>query len=352
MAWPFTRARSAWLSGYRILNTMAELWDSQIAQAADGEAWSDVALAQNWLFDSSVSGITNTKTCVWDETRALWLLAGDNGTDPQVRAMYRSGTLRTLGSIGAGLTVGNEAAAIATGGNWLLGGNPTGSAATKIRYSSDGGANWSTGTMNTGGTSAVTVLHTFTNASLVVAGLDNGAIETSPTGATWTLRTNPNANAIQSAASNSSIMVMSSSASTNKVITSPDGVTWTERTMPASAVWWVTWDAADSVFVAINATTAAKSADGITWTATGITSPNDGGAARVTCLGHVLVAYTGGSGEIYTSIDVGLTWRLVAGFAGANYCVRAGDHQLVAILSDTGTHLYRTLALGGRDLST
>jgi hypothetical protein len=347
--WPFQRGRSAWISGNRITRAIAELWDDQLSNAADGRVYSDVAQAQNW-FVSTSGPVTLTKSCAWDPTRGYWFVAGDNGTDSTGSVVYRSGDYGSSFTISTNLTIGNEAAVIAPNGAWVVGGNPAGSSAAKIRYSTDAGVNWTSVNTVVAGTSAVSVLHTFAAAGLIIAGLDNGDIETSPTGAVWTARTEPNANPRNNAASSSTICVVTSTSSTNKVITSPDGVTWTERTLPSSGVWSVAWNALDHVFLAINASTAAKSTDGITWTDVGVTAP---GGTQLCCIGHVFVAYaTATTGVVYTSVDMGANWRSAAAFSAAPtvYCMREGDHQLLAVESggSVGKRIYRTLALGGR----
>ena len=53
------------------------------------------------------------------------------------------------------------------------------------------------------------------------------------------------------------------------VYTSPDGITWTARAMPSSAVWRVAFGNGAFVACVPSATTTAKSADGITWSAGG-----------------------------------------------------------------------------------
>jgi hypothetical protein len=348
---PFTRAKAiGWAFGEIYTSAQCNTMDANAAQAADGLLWSDAALAQNW-FALDASGLTRTRACAWDDTRKLWLIVGDNGTNPEAALAWVGGA--KLGSAGApaagaGLQVGAQAACIAPNGNWVFAGTPGSSSQNKIRQSADGGANWNNrNTAAAANTAGISVLHTFTAAGLIVAGFTNGDIETSPDGITWTARAEPNASARSTAASSPSICVVTSTASTDKVISSPDGVTWTERTLPSAGVWQVAYAEGDAKFIAVKPGGIAASADGISWSATGLAALT--GGVNIAAVGKIWVAYDDVAGDVYISVTGGASWAKVAGFNDTSYCFRAGNKQLMAV-SNTASlaRIFRTLALGGR----
>ncbi len=358
--YPFTRAKSlGYAFGEIFPSSGANTIDANAAQAADGLHWSDFAQLRNWR-TGTVSNITKTGACAWDPTKYCWFVAGQNGTTPQAGYAFASGAgigadLASSGTVaaGAGLTVGFAAACVAPDGSWLFGGTPASGSAQKIRRSTDSGANWAVQSTVAAGTTGVNVLHKFAASTpLAIAGLTNGNIETSPDGITWTNRTVPNSSVRGSAASNSSVVVVTSSGSTDKIITSPDGITWTERTLPASSVWRVAYSSVDAKFLAVCATSIASSTDGITWSTLGLTLPSCGaasGAGYLSVIKRAWVAHDVTSGYLYGSVDGGATWRPLAVLSTGAYCWGVGDSAILAVDGSGSTNNYiQTLALGGR----
>lgn len=308
--YPFSRANgSDFANGDVLTAAHATTMDKNAAQAADGLMWTDSVIAKNWTHKTT---LTNARVVLHGvdasgSAQTRWLVVGASdmsttsfsgaewitpGTTAALCAFPRCGVVN-------GLTV-------------LIGGDPNGSSANKIARSTTGtaGAFSAVSSVDTG-TAAVDCLTFF--ASLYVAGLSDGGIETSPDGSTWTDRTVPNANARKEFATNGTILLAFSSATTDKYITSADGISWTERSFPVSATGYRgCWSSGQGKFYAIqqaSSPTLYSSTDGISWNTVG----NDGGIGS-TCIlrsyGRVLLALTGT--VMLVSVDGGVTWKRVA----------------------------------------
>lgn len=95
------------------------------------------------------------------------------------------------------------------------------------------------------------------------------------------------------------------------VYTSPDGITWTARAMPSTAVWRVAFGNGQFVACVPSATTTAKSADGLTWSAGGASSAAaNANAVPLYALGYWIIDTT--SLAIAISNNGGTSWSAQA----------------------------------------
>lgn len=311
--WPFTRARLSWSAGQRILSTMAELWDSQIAQSADGNVWTDVAMLLNFYQKSSVS---NSAGCIGrDDYLDGWYTFGVSAGNPTIQ-YSRNGIDWTAGAIdaGAGLTPTPYAYATDGASNAVMGGTPGSSSNSKFRKrSTSAHTPWSAVTSSQTSTAGVNVIEWVSDWSLFVAGHSNGKIETSPTGSTWTARTEPNATARGQFAYNGTNGVMVPLNGTTGAY-SADGATWTTTTLPITCLGAVTWNERHGKFYAFGSAAICSSSDGITWSTSGLTAP--GGMATAggwaASSGRLLIVSPGQTGVIAYSKDAAVTWSYIA----------------------------------------
>lgn len=152
----------------------------------------------------------------------------------------------------------------------------TGAASTKAMTSDDGGATWTARTLPTSRTwMAVTWA---AGVSLFVAVAQDGAVSgrcaTSPDGITWTSRTTPDGawSSVAYSSTTGNLVAVGLSAGPNYAMTSADGTTWTVSGVTQIGGYWKSVTAAGSNgFVAIGQFDtgngqAMVSADGLTWT--------------------------------------------------------------------------------------
>lgn len=329
--------------------------DEQQAQAADGAAWTDVAMLRN-LFaavaTTAVSG-ANIASLVWDAYTKRWMAFGDSGGDPTGKHSIDGGVWAALDLGGGAATWSASGAGASDGAGHIIIGGKTAADNKKIWRTATGGiplGSWAEASTVANGSQKVVSAAWLPFASLFVIGLDSSAttnIETSPTGQTWTQRTAPNALARGPIAVGPNIAVMLSTASTDKCLTTTDGVNWTERTLPASTNWRsVAYNARAGKFIAVSGTGGANgiaiSSDGITWTSVGVTYPSvisPDPATNIIAMGRlwVLKAYV----DLFYSLDNGATWVPMASAVGQLY---AGSQQLA--LTSTGNLVARSLRGG------
>jgi hypothetical protein len=327
--------------------------NANAARAADGTYWSDVTLA-NIVASSSISN--GGFILGWDPASRFFYSFGGSGTTPNGS---RSATGRFWSSLtiptSLTLSIGNNRHAFAFDGQGtiIFGGSAT-SGISSYRRSTNG-TSWTA--ISTSGTSNVNVRcirwvpWLNAGAGFFVSGFANGAIETSPTGVAWTNRSVPDAQDRTSGiADNGSIVVMGNAGSPH-FVTSPDGINWTQRT-GASTVFSVVWSPYWAKFFAYGSTTVQSSADGITWSASGLTFPS----AQITNFqtstipfgefGRVLYIYgTNGSNPVLAySVDGAATWRAfddVSTVPTASTMVTAPHGQL--IMTDGSSNHFATI---------
>jgi len=369
MVWyPFQRARASWSAGQRILSTMAELWDSQIAQAADGNVYTDLAIAKNWEQSSVATAITggDIRSIIWNPGDRYWYIFGLNGANPaglrSISGRASTYTSLTIGA-GAGLTPHGGAVAANSSGVIIMGGTPGSASVQKIRESADG-TTWNIRSTVASSTERVNSAIWHSGASLFIIGLNNSAatnIETSPDGQTWTQRTGlPNTHARGPMASSGSIVVIlagptgnpGTSVSTDKCLTTTDGVTYTERTLPTTQTWFgVIWDPRYERFLAFGASNWAYSTDGITWVDGGANPSTVGGVGwpklGVSHIGRVFLIHGFQTSQCVAGYYDGVTMKqyLVIALGGDGGAAAASDGQWIASI-DATDDVFRTFAGG------
>lgn len=313
--WPFSRMRVSWSSGQRITTAMAELLDSQQAQAADGNVWTDVAMLMNF---NQTSALSNRAQCAgwWPASGSnltgYWITTGVSGGN--ATASYsRAGLTWTSLTIpnGAGLTPGPYAfAAKADGSIGVFGGTPGSSSNSKYRESTDL-TTWTARSSSQTDTAGVTSIAWLPFASLFIAGHTSGKLETSPDAQTWTNRTTPfGAVSVGQIAVNSTTAVAVAINSTAAAY-STNGTTWTSATLPITGSGAVVWNSVLNKFYAFGTTgaTICSSSDGITWSSSGLTGP--GGLATTSYAassGRLLISSPGQTGFVAYSTDA-INWK-------------------------------------------
>jgi hypothetical protein len=344
MVWPFTRARVSWSTGQRILASMAELWDSQIAQAADGNVWTDVAMLMNFYETASFNA---GRGIGWfppagSNLTGSWVAMGVSAGNPTAWSSYNGIDWDSLTiPAGAGLTPQpNAYAAKPDGSIAVFGGTPGSSSASKYREST-AIATWTARNSSQTDTAGVTSIAWLPFASLFVAGHTSGKLETSTNAQSWTNRTTPfGAVSIGKIAVNSTTAVAVAVNSTAAAY-STDGITWTGVTLPITCSGAVVYNSVLSKFYAFGTSGAGicSSSDGITWSSSGLTGP--GGLASpsfAVSSGRLLISAPGTTGFLAYSTDA-INWKYVRprgiiGSAGPSALAISTDGQM--IVTDNG----------------
>lgn len=350
--YPFSRGAPGsvdYVYGQRVNPVEINAIDKNAAQAADGLIWSDVAVVRNFVKGTAPDTYPTNKAA-WDFTNKRWVFFGSNGGAPEAYFSHDGqADWIALGTPPLGTFWGATSAGACIGVIYVMGGTPPGAAsASKIRESHDSGATWTARNTVASSTEGVTGVCWFSGPSLFVLGLDSATstnVETSPDGQTWTQRTGlPNSVGRAALAASSSIAVAINS-SGNKCIRSTNGTSWTEGVMPTSATWRdVTWWAQGALFVAIGDAAIATSADGISWSSSGMTAPFTT-AAGIATFGRLLVAAgtTSSKNAIAVSDNSGLSWSRVKSLTGAPNSLATGDGQILCYASGD---LYTSLRVG------
>lgn len=360
--WPFSRMRVSWSSGQRVTAAMAELLDSQQAQAADGNIYTDLAVAKNWYDAAAVTPSANMDELIcWNPGDRYWYIFGTDGSGDTVGARSVSGrsntwTTLTIPSAGTLSQGSGRAAAANSSGVIIIGGN-AGASASKIRESANG-TTWNARNTTASSTEVVVSAMWHSGASLFIIGLNNTAatnVETSPDGQTWTQRTGlPNSHSRGPMCTNGTIALIFANPSvgnTNKCVSTTNGTSYTERTLPTSQVWHgAYWDPRYSRFVAFGDSNWAYSADGITWTDGGANGVSLSGNAWPTIgvcnIGRVHLLYGVGDDKAYAGYYDGVTmkqWLVLD--SGDHSHAGASDGQF-AILQDGLAEFLRTFSGG------
>jgi len=350
--YPFTRGAPSgvdYVQGQRLNPAEINTIDKNAAQAADGLIWSDLAVVKNFT-KGTAPEVATTNRAAWDTANKRWIFFGSNGGSPSAYFSHDGqADWIALTTPPAGTFWGVTSAGAVAGNTLVMGGSPPGAAsATKIRQSTDGGVTWNSRSTVASSTEGVASICWAFFASLFVLGLDSATstnIETSPDGQTWTQRTGlPNSVARAAIAASTSVLVVLN-ASGNKCLRSTNGTSWTEGTMPSSATWRdVTWWEREELFVAIGDGVIATSADGITWSALGMTAPFTTGRGIAT-FGRLLVAAgtTSSKNAVAISSNSGLSWTRVKSLTSAPGSLAVGDNQ---ILCYAAGDIYTSLRVG------
>lgn len=323
---------------------MAELWDSQIAQAADGNLWTDKGLLQNWGAATTVTGaqvITCTTVTSTTPNYRLWQVVGTSDVESRTLSGHSWSTPGTIAALPSSVLCG-----LVNGQTVLYGGDPGGASAAKIARSTTGNnpGTFAAVTSVDATTATVRCLALFNG--LYVAGMSNGNIETSPDGVTWTNRTVPDSRSRSFFAQNSTSLLAVTSASTDRYIRSTTGTTWTIEVLPAtSTTWAVAWNSQLELFMVVNAAGQVwTSPDGLApWTSRG-TFVLLGTTPRLLAFGRLFVVSSGGA--IYASADSGATWEAMVDF-GASVTINHMFYesgQLAVVLSSGAIRLSHRVA--------
>src|SRR5688572_22090550 len=268
--WPFLpRARPSWSAGQRVLASMAELWDSRISQAADGNVWTDVAMLMNFCQTASINmgqGIGWFPPAGSNLT-GYWVAMGVSAGNPAAQYSYNgvNWTALTIPA-GAGLTPQpNAFAAKPDGSIAVFGGTPGSSSASKYRESTTI-LTWNARSSSQTDTAGVTSIAWLPFASLFVAGHTTGRLETSPNAQTWTNRTTPFGAVSIGKIAVSATTAVAVAVNSTAAAYSTDGTTWTSATLPITCSGAAVYNSVLGKFYAFGTTGAGicSSSDGIT----------------------------------------------------------------------------------------
>lgn len=352
--WPFTRAWPLGLVNNQV-PTHSDLnkLDEQIAQAADGSVYTDIALLRNLLAAETFAGAGTDvigRALLWEPTKGQWWSFGT--TTGNVSTAYRSSnggdwapSPLVTDCPATTWTLAN--ASCHNAGIIVLAGKATD--ASKVRYSGNGGGVWTpANTVHSGAAEDPLCIAFAPSANRWVMGFNINAtnnIETADGSLTvWTQRTNALALAcVGIAVSATRIVIITNGGS--QCVTSEDGITWTARTLPSSATWSsVAYNAVTGKFMILGSggNKIAVSADGITWTDAGLTNPIATLTRGLVVVGRLWVALGDASApELYVSANDGVSWKKISNalFDG----IAAGQSQ---ILMATGNVTKRSL-MGG-----
>jgi hypothetical protein len=309
--------RASWSSGQRVTTAMAETLDSQQAQAADGNVWTDVAMLFNFYQSANLNSMGRCfgwHPASGSNLTGYWITTGVSAGNA-IASYSRTGLVWTSLTIpnGAGLTPGPYAYATKPDGSVaVFGGTPGSSSASKYRESTNL-TTWTARSSSQTDTAGVTTIAWLPFASLFIAGHTSGKLETSPNAQTWTNRTTPfGAVSIGQVAVNSTTAVAVAVNSTAAAY-STDGTTWTSATLPITGSGAVVWNSVLGKFYAFGTTGAGvcSSSDGITWSSSGLTGP--GGLATTSYAlssGRLLVSSPGQTGFLAYSTDA-INWKYI-----------------------------------------
>lgn len=343
---PFTDPNPGWGPGKKLKSTDLATVSANSAQAADGNVWSDVAVAKNFRKSTLTGG---GLAIFWDAFSGRWINGGTSGGNPTAQFSYDVADDWLGLTVPAGTNWNLTACGATSGaGSMILCGGGGSATASKIRQSADGGTTWNARNTNASGTESVNCAVWHSGASLFVVGLTSSTttnVETSPDGVTWTQQTAPNAlprgyasgaGSSAGAASSGTAIVMLTAGSSNQCIRSTDAVTWAAITLPATIAWSaVAYNARSRKWMVLGVSGIATSTDdGLTWSTTGLALPFTTNIGSLVTYGRMWIATgtRGGSNNVVAvSIDDGVSWRNVKLTAALMTQLAVGDNQICAV---------------------
>lgn len=318
--WPFSKAFGAGLTHGQVpTHTDLNKLDNQVAQAADGALWTDVAGAANFVYSFDGGGADLVGAAAWRDISGEWFVAGISATNPTVKKAWPPFVLndsfdaQTVPA-GSGFT-GQIALCCNPAGVLLLGGTPNAGTTAKLRRSPDG-TTWTT--LDTPTALGIKAIDWFPAVGKFLVGYGSGTVvDTSVDGVAWASRTSPNSEERGLMAASPSRLVWAASrfVTTSKVITTDDAITFTERDVGSSEQWGgITYSPTLQKWFIVSAGGSVRSSsDGVTWTA---------GTSFATTLVVALASYgralfavgngSSGNAEVWCSIDGATTWRRIA----------------------------------------
>jgi hypothetical protein len=350
MPWPFLRAKPAgWVNNDVPTHSELNLMDEQIAQAADGATWSDVAAIATLphAFTNSAGG----RFALWNPVLRKFFSFNVSSGDP---LGWRSNNpFETLTSLTLPTTPGCDITDVAVNpstGNMIVVGHLYSSSQGRVRQSTDG-VTWTT--RNTAksasvlGPSSCLYCGGSINKFFLGFGASGGGageIESSPDGITWTNLTVPNTFERKTPAFSPTLnRILWARETSGTYVTSDDGVSWTQRTAPWGGCSLATWNSHFGKFFIFDNTSGTfgmwSSPDGISWsTVIPLTGFSSGGThgTRLFSRGR-LMGLTLGS-ELVVSVDQFANTVRVAELSGSAHAIALGDYQLLLANPANGKH--------------
>jgi hypothetical protein len=318
-AWPFALVHPAGYADGLVPNgAELQLLQQQVAVAADGRVWTDIAAVRNNRYTNVILPPSlSQRTLIRDPKSRRWLVFGGtagtvNWTVSGSRWLGGSAALGGMGSIMAYVT----AAAANSAGVILVGGAPSVPATDKLRESTDGGDTWIL--RNIGGVNAQSINAIVYSESLAlwlcsVGGVGGDGIYSSPDRVTWTARAAAGAPPLQLVLRESPTPIILGTCpiigggSTN-YYRSVNGTTWTTESFPVTVTISPSqgcWSDALGAFFIGGGDGIYTSTTGLTgsWTRIDTTWPTPGTSSSIAAFGRLLLR-----GDGKASVDGGVSW--------------------------------------------
>lgn len=349
--WPFLPYRGAPYAGnetpnHTELNTIRD----QLAVAADGRAWTDVAVLKKWSYQNTGYATFSSRSLIRDPFSRRWLVFGGNTASclftVEGSKWNGSGTVN-FGDLSP--VMQDAVCAAANGSGIILAGcNPLSATTNKIRESSDAGATWATtrsiGPSSTRAVAGMTYSQSLSLwlATVGISGTVDG-IYSSSDRVTWTNRSTLGPRFFCNVDTPSTIILGTGllvAGTTANYARSVDGLTWTTETLPENvSVVQAAWDATRGKFFMSGATGIWSSSTGLTGSWTKVYTGTE--QASLGAFGRVLMR-----GDGKASLDGGVTWFAVVDLNGAtNYHVTATPYG-VGLAGTTSVEVYLSQQIG------
>ncbi len=325
-AWPFSLVHSPSYPDEGVpTHTELNLLQEQVAVAADGRVYTDIAVLKTWTYGLLTTPASNQiaqSSVIYDPVSRRWII-GAGTTDSEAIAYWTiTGTKWNLigTSTFGGSPLIQQATTLAHNGAGVIlaGGTPLGgSSAGKLRESSNGGDTWITRNIAAADANGVKALGYHPELALwaaAVGGLSGSAncgIYTSPDRTTWTNRTSSVYSYIAVGGPPGSPVFLATqhqaASPSASYLRSTDGITWSGVTPPWSSatnvgkpVWsdslgkWVVHVQAEGIWSSPTALNG-------TWTQVNTFSLTQNGS--IGAFGRLLLR-----GDGQASVDGGVTW--------------------------------------------
>ena len=280
----------------------------QVAVAADGRVWTDLAAVKNWAYlqVGSISTMVS-KTLLRDPVSRRWFIFGGNTASGSYSAdgsrWFNTGTTGfgdpspTMPAV--------QAAAVNSAGVMLVGGAQSGPSTAKLRESTDGGATWLTQrNIGASNTNAVHSLAYSESLGLWFCAIANEGLFSSTDRVTWTVRNAsvPIYIAIRELPTPILIGSPLAGVANTSYLSSTDGITWSSETFPENRSSQAgCWSDAQGKFFFSGATGIWSSSTGLTGSWTKIWAGTI--QSSIGAFGRCLVR-----GDGFASLDGGVSW--------------------------------------------
>jgi hypothetical protein len=333
-------------------HTELNLLQDQVAVAADGRIWTDVAALRSWRYAlPSEPSAVDTKCHIYEPVRRRWFTFGTLGGQAAHRWTISGAIWMPTINVGESPTWSSVGGvAVSNAGVLLVGGTPSSGTTAKLRESTDGGTTFTSRSIGASNTEGITELAYSEALGLWFASVGGNAgqgLFSSPDRITWTLRTGaggpPRHITIRETPSPIIIGTDSQSAgATTGYFRSVDGITWTTETFPVTLAGSnrPAWSDVHGKFFVPAAAGIYSSSTGLTssWTLGDATFTGTGGIAA---FGRTLIR---GDGKI--SIDGGITWFAVLELATVDLVPRAYPGVGVLMKKASTRELYLSQLVG------